>query len=81
MSFNRLKYDTCAYKKNLEETNKVYEEIKKIYYKYKNNDPYNDSNVIQAYNIINQFKINDIHEYFFKILNNNYNIGLKQFFK
>jgi hypothetical protein len=66
-------------KLNKQETRKVYDKIKQIYYEYKDKNPLDDEKVQTAYNIVNAFNMNDMYEYFFKIMNMNYNIGLIPF--
>jgi hypothetical protein len=66
-------------KNNKQETKKVYDKIKEIYYKYKNKNPLDDKKVLTAYNIVNKFNLNDMYEYFFKIINMNYKMGLIPF--
>ena len=72
--------DTKEYtyeKLNNAECLKVYNKIKKIYYKYKNQNPNNNKNVIKSYNLIKNFTINDINEYYYNIITMNYKLGLR----
>ncbi len=66
-------------KKNKIEITKVYDQIKAIFYKYKNKNPYNDKNVNKAYNLINNFKKEDMFIYYYNIIMMNHKIGLKPF--
>ena len=65
--------------KNKIEIRQVYDKIKEIFHTYKNLSPYDDKNVIKAYNLINNFKTNDMYEYYYNIMLMNYKIGLKPF--
>ena len=64
-------------KLNNAECLKVYKQIKQIYYKYRKHNPNNNKNVIKAYNLINNFTINDINEYYYNIITMNYKLGLQ----
>ena len=65
--------------KNKIEIKQVYDQIKAIFHKYKNKNPYTDKNVNKAYNLINNFKKEDIFIYYYNIIMMNYKIGLKPF--
>ncbi len=65
--------------KNKIEIRQVYDKIKEIFHTYKNLSPYDDKNVIKAYNLIHNFKTNNMYEYYYNIMLMNYKIGLKPF--
>ena len=65
--------------KNKIEIRQVYDKIKEIFHTYKNLSPYDNKNVIKAYNLIHNFKTNNMYEYYYNIMLMNYKIGLKPF--
>ena len=65
--------------KNKIEIKKVYEQIKTIFHKYKNKNPYTDTNVNKAYNLINNFTTEDMFIYYYNIIMMNHKIGLTPF--
>ena len=65
--------------KNKIEIKQVYDQIKAIFHKYKNKNPYTDKNVNKAYNLINNFKKEDMFIYYYNIIMMNHKIGLKPF--
>lgn len=67
------KYD--IYNKN--ECEKVYNKIKSIWKKYKNDNPNDNPNVIKANKLINNLDDNNIYNYYLHILLNNQKIGMK----
>ena len=69
-------YNLNNLKNNIEEIDKVYDEIKNIYYETKNKMTKDDKNVLEVNKIINSFTTEHIYEYFYEIIIRNAKLGL-----
>lgn len=66
--------------KNLKETDRVYDEIKKLYHATKNEMPKNNKNVLEANKIINSFTSDHVYEYYFEIIKKNAALGITPYY-